>query len=378
MIKVSIIVPVFNAERFLQNCIESIVNQSLREIEIILIDDGSTDRSADICKKFLSDKRIVYVRKENEGAYAARQDGINMSHGEYIGFVDADDWIEPDMYEKMYLSANNECADIVMCGVYGDNEKMFPLSIAPGVYKDESIKREVLPNVLSVITKEKCDYAVETWTMWSKLFKKDFLINSNIHIDRQLRRGQDLVLVIESLLAAKTVVSICDEYLYHWITEYNYASVSRSYNKNVVQVYKPLIDKLYNILNIENDLLFLQNYCTCVFFLGSIMVKNEWVYSYSRKKKMIKKLEEIINEDKIKFALQYVPKEKLSKNYQSDYDVLICENGAEMYKALKQHSLYRTFRKSMRLKAKYSKYKAFRILYPKIRKKMIGMIKGRK
>ena len=115
MAKVSVIVPIYNAEKYLEQCIDSIINQTLKDIEIILIDDGSTDSCSEICKKYLSDSRVTYYRKENEGLAAARADGIARANGEYIGFVDSDDWIKPYMYEKMYNAAKSNDSDIVFC-----------------------------------------------------------------------------------------------------------------------------------------------------------------------------------------------------------------------------------------------------------------------
>ena len=101
-VAVSIIVPIYNTEKYLPACLDSILAQTHDNLEIILIDDGSTDGSAEICKKYLSDSRVIYYRKENEGLAAARADGIARASGEYLGFVDSDDWIKPEMYEKMY------------------------------------------------------------------------------------------------------------------------------------------------------------------------------------------------------------------------------------------------------------------------------------
>ena len=107
MIKVSVIVPIYNAEKYLKQCLDSIQSQTLKDIEVIMIDDGSTDGSSEIAKSYLSDNRFSYYYKGNEGLAAARADGIVRADGEYLGFIDSDDWIEPDMYEKMYKAAKS-------------------------------------------------------------------------------------------------------------------------------------------------------------------------------------------------------------------------------------------------------------------------------
>lgn len=114
---ISIIVPVFNAAPFLKKCIESILNQTYKDFELILIDDGSTDMSLDICRNYaLKDARIIVLSKINEGAGLARNLGLKIAKGEYIGFVDSDDYISPNMYEELYTSALKNNADIVQCG----------------------------------------------------------------------------------------------------------------------------------------------------------------------------------------------------------------------------------------------------------------------
>lgn len=124
-IKVSIIIPVYNVEKYLQKCLESLVNQTLKEIEIICINDGSTDKSEEILKIFAQkDDRIIVVNKENEGQSVARNVGIKLAKGEFLGFVDSDDWVDLDFFEKLYLSAKENncqiaCAGFKRCGKFG-------------------------------------------------------------------------------------------------------------------------------------------------------------------------------------------------------------------------------------------------------------------
>ena len=126
MIKVSVIVPIYNAEKYLKQCLESIQRQTLKDIEVIMIDDGSTDGGSEIAKSYLSDNRFSYYYKENEGLAAARADGIERASGEYLGFIDSDDWIEPDMYEKMYNAAKSNDSDIVFCNcIENENDHKF-------------------------------------------------------------------------------------------------------------------------------------------------------------------------------------------------------------------------------------------------------------
>ncbi|MBO6126775.1 MAG: glycosyltransferase [Clostridia bacterium] len=119
MPKVSVIIPVFNVENYLERCLKSVTCQTFKDIEIIIINDGSTDKSFDICKKFAeSDKRIILISQKNSGVSAARNAGINISTGKYLSFVDSDDFIAPDMIEFLINNLEKNNADIATCGMY--------------------------------------------------------------------------------------------------------------------------------------------------------------------------------------------------------------------------------------------------------------------
>ena len=116
---ISIIVPIYNVEVYIRNCVDSILGQSYENIEIILVDDGSPDNCGDICDEYGSkDKRIKVIHKKNGGLSSARNAGIDIATGDYLGFIDSDDWIESDMYESLYTALTSHKADISVCGRY--------------------------------------------------------------------------------------------------------------------------------------------------------------------------------------------------------------------------------------------------------------------
>lgn len=116
MDKISIIVPVYNVENYLPKCLDSIINQTYKNLEIIVIDDGSTDSSSVICDDYvILDKRIIVLHQENHGLSAARNLGIKIATGRFVGFVDSDDFINTEMFEKMFNRIIETCADVVMC-----------------------------------------------------------------------------------------------------------------------------------------------------------------------------------------------------------------------------------------------------------------------
>ncbi len=164
--KISIIVPVYNSEKHLNQCIESISAQTYKNIEIILINDGSTDGSIEICRKWeKTDSRIVIIDKKNEGVSAARNDGLKMATGELIGFVDSDDYIEPEMYERMKNDMDNYCVDVVMCNstsVFDDGKKRKGYD----GYDSFRINHKELTKRFINFEKIFCS------SVWSKLYKK--------------------------------------------------------------------------------------------------------------------------------------------------------------------------------------------------------------
>ena len=149
MSKVSIVVPIYNVEKYLEQCIDSIINQTLKDIEIILVDDGSPDNCPQICDDYAKkDSRIKVVHKKNGGLSSARNAGIEVATGDYIGFVDSDDYIELDMYEKMYSIAIENNVDFVMSDYYrvSDGGKVIAtLDMDEGIYEKNKIKRDIFP-----------------------------------------------------------------------------------------------------------------------------------------------------------------------------------------------------------------------------------------
>lgn len=113
---ISIIIPVYNGGQYLRPCLDSVLNQTCQEWELLLIDDGSTDDSGAVCDEYAADSRVTVVHKQNGGQAAARNDGMAMAHGQFISFVDCDDWLEPDMYATMMATLDREDADIVISG----------------------------------------------------------------------------------------------------------------------------------------------------------------------------------------------------------------------------------------------------------------------
>lgn len=158
-IKISIIVPVYNTEKYLRRCIDSILQQTERAIEVILVDDGSSDESGHICDEYaVKDNRVVVIHQNNAGVSTARNRGIDVANGQYIGFVDADDWIEPVMYSRMLEEAIADDTDIVMCDavtVYTTEKKEMD-TIAQLLKNTNLNKEDLVPELLLEMAGSAC------------------------------------------------------------------------------------------------------------------------------------------------------------------------------------------------------------------------------
>ena len=164
MPKVSVIVPFYNVEGYIEKCLETLVSQTLEDIEIILVNDGSKDNSIEIVNKFLKmyPEKLVYLEKENGGLSDARNYAINYAKGEYIAFLDSDDYIEKDMYEEMYELAKKENSDMVECNFYWE----YPNKIKEDIGVTYNGKNEMLEKIRVVA--------------WNKLIKREILKQSKV------------------------------------------------------------------------------------------------------------------------------------------------------------------------------------------------------
>ncbi len=369
MVKVSIVVPIYNAEKYLEQCLDSIVTQTLKDIEIILIDDGSSDGSAQICKKYLLDSRVSYYYKENEGLAAARDDGLVRANGEYIGFIDSDDWIKPHMYEKMYNAAKSNDSDIVFCNCQeNENGHIFTPEMHDGAYNREEIRNVILPKTLAYIGKGYAKRAIR-WSNCLRIYKLESLKCNNIRFDRRLRRSQDLQLTYESTLVAQNYYYI-SEPLYHnrIVTD----SLSRGYTKNMWILYTYLIEILYKDTENFKEMDLMDQMHLRTFFFATDCIENEMkpLCPNDRKKK-IELIEQIINDPICERFYGHIPVEKLSPLYRKYYELI------HKKKAAKILSFTKKYRCMKKIKNNYinptinflTESKLIGTIYKKLRKK---------
>ncbi len=317
--KVSVIIPVYNASGTLKQCLDSVISQTLDDIEIIIVNDGSTDDSENIINDYLKDDRVIYYKKENEGLAAARQDGIERARGEFIGFVDSDDWIEPDMYEKMYQAAVTAGADVAFCNVFADEDEKERKYLETGVYDRTRIEDEILPRSLGGISKKGANDVIR-WSNCLRIYRKKLLDDNSIKFDRRFRRSQDLQLTFESMIHANRFVYLGDDYLYHNRTRNNGQSLSRGYTKNYWNLIRPLIDVLQS--DVENykkhqDLSY--NMALCVFFFAVAGIINESKDNGNSRKVKLEKIEQISDDEAVRKSLPLIEHEKLNSFYREIY-----------------------------------------------------------
>lgn len=229
---ISLIVPIYQVEKYLDQCIQSIRNQTYKNLEIILVNDGSNDRCPQICNAHAKDdKRIIVIHKENGGLDSARKAGISVATGKYVGYVDGDDWIEPDMYEALFEYAKKYNVDVVESGAidsYENKEKKRAPYLKEGCYKDKDFVEKVEPNLLYSGTF--FEYGISAY-LWSKLFLKEKIYKYQMVEDLTNIIHNDTMVALPCIAETKSVYVSHDCY-YHYRVRND--SLKRTHKKDEV------------------------------------------------------------------------------------------------------------------------------------------------
>lgn len=214
--KLSVIVPVYGEEEYIDECIESIVNQSYENLEIILVDDGSPDNCPEICDKWgRKENRIVVIHKPNGGLVSSRKAGMSRATGKYIGYVDGDDWIEPDYFKNQIQSMEKGNADIVMSGFTKDLfEKRIQCTnrLECGCYSRADIEKAVIPGMMFMDSANAG--SVHTY-VWNKIFKKEIVEECQMEADDRIIVGEDSTVVYPAILRANRLC-VTNDKGYHY------------------------------------------------------------------------------------------------------------------------------------------------------------------
>ena len=239
MIDISIIVPVYKVKEYLSTCIESLIEQSISNIEIILVDDGSPDCSGEICEYYASkDKRIKVIHKENGGLMSAWKSGVTIAEGKYIGFVDGDDWIDKEMFEVLFFTAEKYNTDITCCEYireYKDKQIENKLKVGGGLYTRVQIDKDIYPKLINDGTLLGRGISPNRVT---KLFLASIVKNNLKYCNDDISFGEDMHLTFSAICDAEKIYIIEKFYPYHYRMNMN--SITGSYISNYLNKIKLL------------------------------------------------------------------------------------------------------------------------------------------
>lgn len=235
LVKVSVIIPVYNSKKYIKGCLDSVLAQSMRDIEVVVVDDGSTDGSWDILQKYaFRDVRVIPIRQKNLGVSAARNTGLRRAAGEYVGFVDSDDHVDPGYFESLYQTAIKEDADIVTGYVSIDDEKRQH-------FYNYTSKRMVMKNKNLLMG-----------VVWANIYKRITLETHNVLFPEDLRTAEDNVFNLQASYYANKVVRAKDDTaVYHQIARSNSLTTQQSNSHNLVQL-AAAMHKTVSIMNTLN------------------------------------------------------------------------------------------------------------------------------
>ncbi len=216
----SIIVPIYNVSKYIDTCVRSILAQTFTDFELILVDDGSTDGSSEICDEYaVRDDRIKVIHKKNGGVVSARKEGAKVASGKYAGYVDGDDWIEPHMYQSMVEYMEEYNCDMVMCDVDHESRNL-PMSsggtrtdIAGGYYDRDKLEKEIFPKM--IYSGEFFHFGIYP-VVWNKLYRLDKLREHQMAVDESIKMGEDAACVYPYMYDANSMYFIKNMSLYHY------------------------------------------------------------------------------------------------------------------------------------------------------------------
>ena len=252
--KISIIVPVYNVEKYLNQCLQSIKNQSYKKFEVIMINDGSTDNSKTICETYIKDSRFVLINQKNQGLSGARNTGLENASGEYILFVDSDDWLEKNCLKECIVEIQNSNVDVVFFPYIKEknlSQEKVKLFSKEKIFNEENIKKNILRRLFGLLNEElKFPLKLENLnTAWGKFYKNKIIKEK--FIDTKLIGTEDCIFNIYNLINSKKISYI--ERTYYHYRKTNINSLTKNYKKNLFGQWSYLY-KLMNDFILENKL----------------------------------------------------------------------------------------------------------------------------
>lgn len=279
--KISVIVPVYNVAPYLTQCIESLCRQTFSKLEIILVDDGSTDESGKICDEFAKkDPRILVIHKKNEGLSSARNAGLSVASGKYIGFVDGDDFVSCEMYQKLYKIAESYESEIVCCQFQTSNGEITEKAEGSETVTVLDTKQAVKKFFLREITE----------SVWDKLFSRR-LFDDLFFPEGEI--NEDTFVVITLILKSRQMI-FYDKKLYYYrkrngsITRSGYSEKFRVVNRHITQI-ETVIDKCYPDLQAYMKLFFGVHYYYLLLSILTLPDRKKYKNDYEHYLKQFRK-----------------------------------------------------------------------------------------
>lgn len=288
----SVIVSIYNQERYLEKCVLSIIHQSYKNLEIILVNDGSSDGSADVCKKYsIRDERITILEQKNAGPVSARKAGLNVAKGEYVIFIDGDDWLDLDIFESLYQAGIQYNVDMV--GLHGCIKEYedgvsedIIMQSKVGIYRGTELEKHIYPYMISttIFYEENLMFA-----LWAYLVRCDLIKESLLNVSNVIRIGDDFTCIWPCLLSAKSI-AFTDRIGYHY-RQHRHSMTHSFINSeaNSIKLWYPLLRKkseehrlsvilLRQLELYTNYRLLLTDYCL-------FLKESNYMYPYSQIKK---------------------------------------------------------------------------------------------
>ena len=304
MKKISVIIPVYKVEKYIHRCVDSVINQKYKNLEILLIDDGSPDSCPQICDEYAKrDKRIKVIHQYNQGVSVARNTGLKVATGDYITFIDSDDYIDKNMYQDMMYIVEKFDVEVVMCDCvkeYSNHQEIYSHNIREGFYNLDQLRTEYYPHLLMM---ENVEYP-PTISNWLLLFKNKKNKDDRPYYEKGIRFSEDLLFGARLMRQAESFYYMKGKCFYHYCM--NEESATHTFALDKWNDYKKLHskiqeyfgnDKIYNFqMQIDFCLLFLV-YNSVSDILGTkelnVEVKTQKILnilSYCEVRKMIKRI----------------------------------------------------------------------------------------
>lgn len=324
--KVSVIIPIYNVEGYLKECLNSLVLQTLREIQVILVDDGSTDSSGLIADGYADEyENFEVYHIKNSGPAAARNYGVKKAKGEYLGFVDSDDWIEPSMYEMMYNTAkqNYDC-DIVLTRVVSgeSNRDDAFIKLRGGYYTKLQITEEILPYLLPRIT-PKGNFRSLRWSTCLRIFKRSIVVDNHIQYFEKSSRAEDLVFTFLCTVYSESYYYLDSCQMYH--NRPREVSTSTGYMNNMWPAMRAVSEFFIAFSHDFSDYDFSQAAEETAFYFSVTSMLNESLLH--NKTDSVHKVLSVMEDKVCRDSLNYIDTSLLNEKYTHYYNYT-CERDA--------------------------------------------------